>query len=316
MCRLNNLIDEGKCYEEVRRIRWPNGVCCPACTSNKIAKRGRNHRQQECRRYTCKNCGKRFDDLTGTVFMGRHQPLSVWFAYLYLMGLNVSNRQIAEELNLNESDGQAMAEALRGGIVQRRPPVRMGGVVECDEVYVVAGHKGRPDRIKGRAPRRRRLQGAPGRGTLAKEKPPIFGMIERGGAVRIVMLENVQQQTIRPLIEATIEPGTVVNTDEYVIYAALPQWGYVHQSVCHSRGEYARDEDGDGFHEVHVNTMEGFWSLLRSWLRPHRGISQEKLPMYLGFFEFVHNVRRRGRALLGSLLDTLLQPVACPQNPI
>ena len=141
-------------------------------------------------------------------------------------------------------------------------------------------------------------------------------MIERGGEVRIVMLENVQQQTLRPLIEETIKPGTVVNTDEYVIYAALPQWGYVRKSVCHSRGEYARDEDGDGFHEVHVNTMEGFWSLLRSWLRPPRGISQEKLPIYLGFFEFVHNVRRRGRALLGSLLDTLLQPVACPQNPI
>ena len=105
MCRLNNLIDERKCYEEVRRIRWPNGVRCPGCTSNKINKRGRNHRQQECRRYTCKNCGKRFDDLTGTIFMGRHQPLSVWFAYLYMMGLNLSNRQIAEELNLNESDG-------------------------------------------------------------------------------------------------------------------------------------------------------------------------------------------------------------------
>jgi len=44
---------------------------------------------------------------------------------------------------------------------------------------------------------------------------------------------------------------------------------------------YARDEDGDGFCEVHVNTIEGFWSLLRSWLRPHRGISQDKLPLYL-----------------------------------
>ena len=65
----------------------------------------------------------------------------------------------------------------------------------------------------------------------------------------------------------------------------------------HSRGEYARDDDSDGFHEVHVNTMEGFWSLLRSWLRPHRGISQDHLPLYLGFFEFVHNVRRRGKAL-------------------
>ncbi|MGR8935800.1 MAG: transposase, partial [Gammaproteobacteria bacterium] len=96
------------------------------------------------------------------------------------------------------------------------------------------------------------------------------------------------------------------------IYNALPQWGYRHQSVCHSAGEYARDEDGDGFHEVHVNTMEGFWSLLRSWLRPHRGISQDKLPLYLGFFEFVHNIRRRGRALLGALVYTLVQPEPCP----
>jgi transposase len=73
---------------------------------------------------------------------------------------------------------------------------------------------------------------------------------------------------------------------------------------CHSRGEYARDEDGDGFHEV--NTLEGFWSLLRSWLRPHRGISQEKLPIYLGFFQFVHNTRKRDKALLGALVDALV----------
>ena len=59
-------------------------------------------------------------------------------------------------------------------------------------------------------------------------------------------------------------------------------------------GHYARDEDGDGFHEVHVNTIEGVWSLLRSWLRPHRGISQEHLPLYLCFFQFVHNARVRG----------------------
>jgi transposase-like protein len=316
MCRINKLIDEAKCYDEIRKRRWPYEVHCPHCDSNRISKRGKNHRQQECRRYACKNCGKRFDDLTGTIFMGHHQSLSVWLTFLYLMGLNVSNQQIAEELGLDPSDGQAMAELLRGGILQRRAKVRMKGVVECDEVYVVAGHKGQPDKIRGRRGRRRRLKGAPGRGTLAKEKPPIFGMMERRGEVRIIMLENVQQRTIQPFIQETIEPGTIVNTDEYVIYDALPQWGYVHKSVCHSAGEYARDEDGDGFHEVHVNTMEGFWSLLRSWLRPHRGISQEKLPIYLGFFEFVHNVRRRGRALLGSLLDTLLQPVVCPQNPI
>jgi transposase len=136
-------------------------------------------------------------------------------------------------------------------------------------------------------------------------------MIQRGGEVVIRMLPDVKRATIEPLIRPTIADGSVVYTDEYAIYARLAEWGYDHQSVCHGAGEYARDDDGDGSCEVHVNTMEGFWSLLRSWLRPHRGISQEKLPLYLGFFEFVHNIRRRGKALLGSLIELLV----APRNP-
>jgi transposase len=141
---------------------------------------------------------------------------------------------------------------------------------------------------------------------LEKEKPPILGLIQRGGAVVLHMLANVQQATIRPIIASTVAQGSLVHTDEYDIYARLQAWGYGHRTVCHGRGEYARDDDGDGFCEVHVNTLEGFWSLLRSWLRPHRGISQEKLPAYLGFFQVVHNARRRGKALLGALLAALV----------
>jgi len=152
------------------------------------------------------------------------------------------------------------------------------------------------------------LIGERGRGTADKDKPPIVGMIERGGQVVIQMFDNVRRKTIEPLLRRTIVPGSTVNTDEYQIYNALTSWGYAHQSVNHGRGEYARDDDGDGFCEVHVNTMEGFWSLLRSWLRPHRGLSQESLPWYLGFFEFVHNARRRGRALLHSLVAVLVAP--------
>src|SRR3954464_4035627 len=159
---------------------------------------------------------------------------------------------------------------------------------------------------RGRLGRRRRLAGAPGRGTLAKDKPPILGLIQRGGRGGLRMLANVQQRTIEPIIGATVARDTLVHTDEYDIYARLEEWGYGHETVCHARGEYARDDDGDGFCEVHVNTMEGVWSLLRSWLRPHRGISQEKLPLYLAFFEFVHNARRRGRALLGELVAALV----------
>ena len=137
-------------------------------------------------------------------------------------------------------------------------------------------------------------------------------MIQRGGEVVIRMLHNVKIKTIEPLLRSTILPGSRVNTDEYGIYNRLELWGYAHRTVCHARGEYARDDDGDGFCEVHVNTVEGFWSLLRSWLRPHRGISQEKLPLYLGFFEFVHNARCRGRSLLHALLAVLVGP----RNPV
>jgi transposase-like protein len=141
---------------------------------------------------------------------------------------------------------------------------------------------------------------------LEKDKPPILGLIQRDGPVVLHMLPNVQQATIQPIITEAVAPATLIHTDEYDIYARLSVWGYGHKTVCHAQGEYARDEDGDGFCEVHVNTIEGFWSLLRSWLRPHRGISQDKLPLYLGFFQFVHNARRRGKALLGALVGALV----------
>ncbi len=182
--------------------------------------------------------------------------------------------------------------------------------MEADEVYIVAGHKGHPEIVQkqGRTGRRRRLKGKRGRGTLAGEKPPVLGLIQRGGEVAIQMLENVQQKTIQPIITRVVSQGSTLYTDEYTIYDRLEAWGYDHHTVNHSQAEYARDEDQDGFYEVHVNTLEGFWSLLRSWLRPHRGISQEQLPLYLAFFEFTHNIRRRGKALLHSLLALLLAP--------
>jgi transposase len=130
-------------------------------------------------------------------------------------------------------------------------------------------------------------------------------MIQRNGSVIIRMLDNVQRTTIEPIIRKFVNAGSTVYTDEYNIYNWL-SGTYNHNTVNHSKGEYARDDDGDGKHEVHVNTMEGFWSLLRPWLRPHRGISQERLPYYLGFFEYLHNIRKRGQVALCALVRLLV----------
>lgn len=76
--------------------------------------------------------------------------------------------------------------------------VILSGQVEADELYVIAGHKGQPQAVKkGRKARRRRLKGNRGRGTAAEDKPPILGLLERDGQVRIWMLENVRRKTIQ-----------------------------------------------------------------------------------------------------------------------
>src|SRR5918995_2124069 len=142
LVNLSLLIDDAKCHELVRQHRWPDGVRCPHCGSVAAARDGRDDTQPHRQRYRCTACGSRFDDLTGTILAGHHQPLRVWVLCLYFMGLNLSNRQIAQELDLGASDVQAMTEALRAGLAAKLPPVVVRGEVEIDEVYVVAGHKG------------------------------------------------------------------------------------------------------------------------------------------------------------------------------
>jgi len=137
LVNLSGLMDDAKCFALVRQHRWPEGVCCPGCDSSSVVRDGCDDTQPHRQRYRCKACAGRFDDLTGTVLAGHHQPLRVWVLCLYFMGLNLSNRQIA-------------GEQLRRGLVAKMPAVELKGEVEIDEVYVVAGHKGQPEEVAKR----------------------------------------------------------------------------------------------------------------------------------------------------------------------
>ena len=78
------------------------------------------HQQAQRQRYQCQACERQFDDLTGTIFEGHHPPLRVWVLCLYFMGLNLSNQQIAAELDLDQGVVQDMATQLREGIVVKK----------------------------------------------------------------------------------------------------------------------------------------------------------------------------------------------------
>ena len=147
--RISDPISNETCFEMIRENRWPDGtVLCPHCDSENVKKNGHDNVQVECQHYYCKSCKRYFDELTSTVFTGYHRPLKVWIACLYLMWLNVSNSQIAQELDLCVSDAHHMTTVLRNGVVERKPEVILDGEVEFDEVYLVAGHKGHPEALK------------------------------------------------------------------------------------------------------------------------------------------------------------------------
>ena len=119
---IKNLVDDVQCYQTVRELRWPDGVVCPSCQSKQVIKRGFDDTEPARQRYACTDCYTRFDDLTDTIFAGHHQPLKVWILCLYFMGLNLSNEQIAQELDVNCSYVQQMTTQLREGIVKKSQP--------------------------------------------------------------------------------------------------------------------------------------------------------------------------------------------------
>ncbi len=148
MINLQSLMDDAKCFTTVRDMRWPDGVMCPHCDSPEITKQGRDDTQPERQRYSCKSCERRFDDVTDTIFAGHHQPLCIWILCSYLLDLNLSNAQIAQELDLNKEDAHHMTTQLRQGIMTKTPSPALSGEGECDEVYIVAGHKGQPGDVE------------------------------------------------------------------------------------------------------------------------------------------------------------------------
>jgi transposase len=166
-------------------------------------------------------------------------------------------------------------------------------VAEADEMYQNAGEKGQkhddPD-----DPPRRRANDVKGHGTWDNDRPPVVGIIGRdSGQVRLQVCHHSDRKTLVPFVIAKTQPGCTVNTDEWQAYASLPEAGRVHVTVCHTfgQGEWARDEDGDGIREIHTNSIEGFWTGLRNFLRPFRGVNKEHLAHYIAVHEWASNIK-------------------------
>jgi transposase-like protein len=135
----------------------------------------------------------------------------------------------------------------------------------------------------------------------------VIGVVEReSGEIRLEVCRDATRQTCESVIFKHVAEGTMMYTDGWCGYEELYLHDYRHKVVIHSKGEYARDDDGDGFHEVHCNTMEGIWSLLRQWIRTFRGVRKDRLHLYVNAFQFFYNFNKWAENNLECLLKWIL----------
>jgi len=117
--------------------------------------------------------------------------------------------------------------------------------------------------------------------------------------VRIQVMQATKGDSLCPFVESFTKPEATLYTDEYDSYNRLQR---VRHTVCHGKNEWARDDDGDGIREVHVNSNEGGWTGLRNFLRPYRGVHKAYLSGYAAVHELAVNHKRISPSLVSKLV--------------
>jgi transposase-like protein len=274
--------DDATCLEWLWRNRYsPDGVHadCPKCEAQRPFKRYETAQRRQS--WTCTACGQHIHPTAGTVFHKSSTSLHLWFYAMYLMTstrCGISAKQIERELGVTYKTAWRMAHLIRHELMAD-DGAPLGGAVEMDETYI-GGHE--PQTRRGRP--------------ANSKKAVAFGMVERGGRVRAVTVANVKSRTLLPHVISRVLPRSIIYTDEYPAYKRLWQHGYDHRRIHHAEGVYV---SGD----VHTNTIEGFWSLVKRGIDGvYHAVSAKHLQGYLNEYAWRYNRRNDGRAQFESLL--------------
>jgi transposase-like protein len=272
---------EEKCLEVIRKLRWGRGVVCPYCNSSSIHRFGKNPKGLQ--RYRCKTCTKLFTDLSKTIFERTRLKLWQWF-YLIKESQTRSLHSIALDLEKPYWTIWRNAKKLKEDLLAKKLKKKLRGSIEIDETYITVGEKG--SKKLSRAPRQRGGTKIKGRGGLKEGKMPILVITQRGGnGIFIVAFEGLSQELILKLLEQWVEPGSIVNTDDFLIYTHI-NTKYEHKIVPRYNGR-RRFVEGD----AHINHAENRFSFLKSWYRKFRGLGKKYLNLWINFFEFLLNLK-------------------------
>jgi transposase-like protein len=272
--------DEDACRAYLVASRWPDGVRCPRCGSDRAYKIAMPWK------WECPDCGAgnayRFSHLTGTIFENTNKPLRDWFRVLHLMLTSkkgMSALQIYRMLGFGSyKTAWFMCHRLRVAMVDMDFQ-KLGGIVEVDETWIGGKAKNRHKSKRGGG------KGGGG-GGLASGKTPVVGAVSRKGGIVARVLETVTQGAIHAFVsQAVSHKVSLLVSDDSRAYLTLKS-EFPHEIINHAKGEYVVGA-------IHTNTIEGFWSILkRGIVGSFHKVSRKYLALYVAEFAFRYNNRQ------------------------
>jgi transposase-like protein len=285
--------DEAAAFEHVEAMLWPNGPVCPHCKNADQAKIGRlQGKTTRMGLRKCYACKKPFTVRMGSIFEDSHLPLHLWLQIIHLMCASkkgISTRQVQRMLECSMKTAWFLTHRIREAMKEHRgmftaPIGGAGKTVEVDETYV-----GRKAGTKAFLP--------------VSEKQPVVALVERNGEVRSFHMPTIRANNLRSTMARNISLESHLMTDESRMYTFIGHNFASHGTVVHSNHEYVRGE-------IHTNTVEGYFSILKRGIYGiYQHVSEAHLNRYLSEFDFRYNTRialgmddtaRAARALKGA----------------
>jgi transposase len=273
--------DDKTCLEHLFNIRFGQGHVCPKCE-----REAKWYALDKVRAYACQWCGHHIHPTVDTPFEASRTSLQLWFYAIYLFTTTrhgVSAKELQRQLGVTYKAAWRMGHEIRKHMADVDGEDPLSGIVEVDETYVGGKKKGK-------------------RGRGAGGKTVVFGMMERDGKVMTKIVPDAKRNTLQPHIIENVEQGSEIQSDEWFAYRGIAGKGFEHQTVEHGKGQYA-------VNGVHVNGIEGYWSMLKKGIRStHIHVSGKHMEKYTKEFEFRFNSRKNPDQMFPALISSFRKP--------